>query len=96
MITIEEIENLAALVRIELAETEKRELQKDIGAIVEYISQINAAPASGGDARKAPETAPVNVMREDGAAHEGGAYTDALLRAAPQRDGAYIRVKKIL
>ena len=37
-----------------------------------------------------------NVMREDGPAHETGAYSEALLKEAPAREGDAVRVKKIL
>lgn len=94
MVTLEEIENLAALARIELGDEEKEKLQKDVGAILEYISQIKEAAAES--AEGVSNGAPVNVMREDTNPHESGVYTDVLLSAAPQREGDYIRVKKIL
>lgn len=124
MITREEIENLASLARIELGDEEKKNLQKDVGAILEYVSQINphtkngiaknSFAASTPPILDAPEKAAltntpfspqqndavfgvgVNVMREDGEPHESGLYTEKLLSAAPQREGQYIKVKKIL
>lgn len=124
MITREEIENLAALARIELGEEEKKTLQKDVGAILEYVSQINPHTKNGiAENSFAAHTPPtldasekaaltntpfsppqndavfgvgVNVMREDTEPHESGIYTEKLLSAAPQREGQYIKVKKIL
>lgn len=96
MITREEIENLAALARIELGDEEKMTLQKDVGAILEYVSQIKEVFTNANGAGAKSGGAPANVMREDGNPHESGLYTEQLLSAAPQREGNYIRVKKIL
>ena len=93
MITIAEIDNLAALARIKLDDGEKAALQKDIGAILEYVKQVKNISV----AQSTPEeTGLVNVFREDENPHESGLYTDALLAAAPRREGQYIKVKKIL
>ncbi len=35
-------------------------------------------------------------MRDDADPHEAGLYTEDLLKAAPGRDGNYVKVKKIL
>ncbi len=96
MITVAEIENLAALARIELSDGEKQALQKDVGAILEYVSSIKEASVGARGAPALSPALPVNVMREDGEPHESGRHTEALLRAAPKREGDYIKVKKIL
>lgn len=91
---IEEIEHLARLARIGLRDGEAAELAHEFDAILGYVAQVSeisaevdAAPAVG---------ALKNVMRDDVVAHELGAYSEALLAAAPERDGQYVRVKKIL
>lgn len=107
MITREEIENLASLARIELGEEEKKALQKDVSAILDYVSQIqtvspqSARPQNhaehtqnGAEGKDAGQV--YNIMREDANPHASGLYTEKLLSAAPQREGNYIRVKKIL
>ena len=94
MIT-EDIAHLAALARIEVSEAEQEKLKADIEAIVAYVSDITAV--SGADS--APGTrndAEVNVFRDDGEPHESGMHTEALLAEAPQREGKYVKVKKIL
>ncbi len=94
MITIAEIEKLAELARISVSESEKTALQKDIGEILAYVGQIQEVSAKMN--RDADRDLPFNVMRGDDAPHMGGLFTDALLAAAPQREGEYIKVKKIL
>lgn len=93
MISLPEIEKLAALARIELSDGEKKNLQKDVGAILEYVTLVQNVT---GKKEGLEEHGPVNVMREDSEPHESGLYTEKLLSAAPQREGQYIRVKKIL
>lgn len=95
-VTIEEIEKLATLARIELSQAEKEKLRVDIGAILEYVSQIKEVSAKTAEKPSDYFVASVNVMREDANPHGTGIYTDALLDAAPQREEQYIRVKKIL
>lgn len=96
MISLTEIENLAALARIELGDEEKKKLQKDVGAILEYVSQIKEVSASVRGTPRVSPVAPVTVMREDRSPHESGAHTEKLLAAAPEREGNYVKVKKIL
>ena len=93
MITQKDIEKLAELGRIELAESEKKELTSDIESILEYISQIQEV-VSGEVVSEAG--AHRNVMREDIEPHEKGMFTESLLSAAPKREGNYVKVKKIL
>ena len=94
MITVAEIEKLAELARISVSESEKEGLRKDIEGILAYVGQIQEVAAKVSAEKNAD--LPVNVMRADGAAHPSGLFTEALLSAAPQRQGEYIKVKKIL
>ncbi len=104
MITIQEIEKLAALARITVPQDEKESLRKDIEAILGYVGEIQKVSADLGEARPAfvpnfgEASKPLlrNVMREDGEPHEKGIFTEELLQSAPNREGQYIRVKKIL
>lgn len=92
-ISIEEVRKLAALSRISLSPEEEVSMQSDISSILGYVDQINKADLKDGPAEILERK---NVWREDGDAHETGAYTDTLLANAPSRDGNYVKVKKIL
>ncbi len=96
MVTIQEIEKLATLARIELSGEEKEKLRTDAESILKYVSQIQKISADGGDEKDSLSGVPVNVMREDANPHESGLFTETLLSAAPKREGQYIKVKKIL
>lgn len=92
MVTKEDIKNLADLARIEVSEDEAESLTSQIDSILGYVGQIQNMQMEG------DSTVPKlrNVMREDIVTHKDGEYTEELLSNAPQRDGKYFKVKKIL
>lgn len=93
-IDIKDIEKLAALSRLSIADDEKASLAKEIDSILGYVEQIKDASASLQIDEQVP--AHHNVMREDANPHESGIYTEKILEESPDRDGQYIKVKKIL
>jgi aspartyl-tRNA(Asn)/glutamyl-tRNA(Gln) amidotransferase subunit C len=92
MISKQDVEKLASLSRQALTEEEKAKFLGEIDAILGFVAKVNEAA----EAAPAPSFANVNVLREDAVTHENGAYTEALLDAAPAREGGYVKVKKIL
>ncbi|MDO8594699.1 MAG: Asp-tRNA(Asn)/Glu-tRNA(Gln) amidotransferase subunit GatC [bacterium] len=95
MITIAEIEKLAALSRLALSREEKERMCGEFDSILGYLAALQKISASTTE-RSRSIVATVNVMREDANPHESGIYTEALVGAAPRREGNYIKVKKIL
>lgn len=96
MISQEEIERLAALVRIELHPKEVESLQKDVSNILEYVGQV--AVVSGGSAEP---VVPLNhnVLRMDTLRADGDqlAGKEAAVRAAfPTQENGYNIVRKII
>ena len=94
MISRQEIQGLAALARLKLAEGEVEALRKDLSNILDYVGKVAASEASD-------EAAPplYNVMREDipRSANDPLANTrEALLAALPRREGDYAVVRKII
>lgn len=94
MLEIKEIEKLAELSRIHLAEEEKEGLRKEFDSILSYVEQVQKISGATIPERAAGHLR--NVMRDDVNPHESGIFTEALISAAPKREGQYIRVKKIL
>lgn len=90
----EDIEHLARLSRIALTSDETEFLATDITSILGYVSEIEDITGSVEAEKKVG--ALYNIMREDEDPHEPGMYTDDLLNAAPERDGQYIKVQKII
>ncbi|HEY4479347.1 MAG TPA: Asp-tRNA(Asn)/Glu-tRNA(Gln) amidotransferase subunit GatC [Candidatus Paceibacterota bacterium] len=93
MLSIKEIEKLAALSRIKLTDAEKDKFQKEIESILSYVNQIKEVSAKLPEA-PLPETR--NVFRDDRDALLSGEFTDSILKNAPQSEAGYLKVKKIL
>ena len=93
MIKKEDIEKLAELSRMEVTDEEVKKFSKDIDSILDYVKELTQIATEEIDM---PKNALRNVMREDEKPHKTGLYSEALLSAAPEREGNYFKVKKIL
>jgi len=93
MIEREEVEKLSALSRITFEEEEIETLQKDIGAILEYVKVVEKAGVSADELHIGDM---YNITREDENPHVSGVFTEDILNVAPRREGNYIKVKRIL
>jgi aspartyl-tRNA(Asn)/glutamyl-tRNA(Gln) amidotransferase subunit C len=92
MVTKEEVKNLANLARIEITESEADSLTSELDSILGYVGQIK--DASTEEVLNNPILR--NVLREDVPTNKDSEYTEDLLNNAPKREGAFLRVKKIL
>ncbi len=94
MIEVKDIEKLATLARIKLDDSEKQEMTEKIDSILTYVDQIKKATV---DMDYTPIPGAVhNVFREDVAITTTPEDREALLAEAPQREGDFIAVKKII
>jgi aspartyl-tRNA(Asn)/glutamyl-tRNA(Gln) amidotransferase subunit C len=93
MITRDVIDNLCVLARIGASDDEKESLTKDLSNIVAYVDQIQEIIVPD-DIQ--PIMTVTNAQRSDDHAHPPRTFTEALLAQAPQRDGDYVKVKKVL
>ncbi len=93
MIKKEEIEKLADLARITLSSEEVKNLPKEIDIILEYVSLVNNISL---DKENEHLGDVYNVMRKDESPHEGGVFTEDLLREAPATEEGYVKVRRIL
>lgn len=88
-----EVERIAALVRISLTEEEMETLGEELSDILGQFQALSELDTSG-----VPPTAhPVqleSVMRDDEAA--GSLEPEEVLSNAPRRDGDFFRVKPVL
>jgi len=94
MISRDEVKKLTELALLSVEESEIDTLTGEIDAILDYVSVINELAESENGERKKPEL--YNVMREDTVTNKEKEYTKKILDEAPQTDGDYVRVKKIL
>ncbi len=90
---IKDIDKLAELARLEIPQAEKEQVLKDMTSIMGYIAQIGEVSVS---ADVVPEYDLKNVMRDDVATNDGGAYTDTLIAEMPDHEGGLLKVKQIL
>ncbi len=94
---IKDIEKLAKLARIELTAEEKQAYLKDMGAILGYIDQLKAVVAKTGEAPLRQGFAGLkNVMRIDEEKKENKTDAEAIIKEFPEKQGNYLKVKKIL
>ncbi len=93
-ITRQEVEHVARLARLALSEEEKDRYTSQLEVILGYIAQLNAVNTD-----HVPLTTHVlpmsNVWREDVSDQHLGNPED-LLQNAPDRDGPFFKVKKII
>lgn len=89
-----DIEHLAKLARIELSVKETESLADDITSILGYVSEVSDITSSTTHEKRVGAVS--NVLRDDGEPSEPGTFTEKLLNEAPERQGRYIKVKKIL
>ena len=94
MISKKEVEKLAELSRIKIEEKEKEEIAKEIDSILSYIDQIKKATI---DMDYTPIKGMIhNVFREDIVDSVSKQDRDAILTEAPDKEGDFIAVKKII
>ncbi|MBP6858332.1 MAG: Asp-tRNA(Asn)/Glu-tRNA(Gln) amidotransferase subunit GatC [Candidatus Pacebacteria bacterium] len=94
MITIPELEKLATLARIKLTDADKESLAKEFDSILGYVDQLKKLDISlDAEGRVG---AVKNVMRSDESRDTTIEDRECLLTEAPDREGDFIAVKKII
>lgn len=95
MIKRDDIKRLADLSRIDIGDKESDNLAKDMDSILQYVGQIKEATSSSVSGNV--ELGPVyNVMRADENPTEPGTYSKDIIAEFPEKEGDYLKVKKIL
>lgn len=88
-----EIEQIAELARLSLKPEEKARLKKDLESILAYVEQLKTVPTEAVE-----PTSHVlnleNVFREDSV--RPSAVRDEVLKHAPEREGNFFKVPKII
>jgi aspartyl-tRNA(Asn)/glutamyl-tRNA(Gln) amidotransferase subunit C len=94
MISKDDVKKLASLSRIAVSEEELEQVSKEIDSILSYVGEIKNAVLSNKEV--SPKYSLVNVFREDVVLNETSSNTETLLNSAPDREGDYVKVKKVL
>ena len=90
----EEILHLAELARLNITDEEAEGYKKDFEGILNYIDIIKSVDIEFDEFYETNLTR--NSMREDEDVYSAGEFTEVLLAEAPQREGDYFKVKKVL
>ena len=94
-ISKQDVEHVARLARLALSDEEKDRYTAQLGSILGYVEKLRSWKTDG-----VPPTAhpwpTVNVWREDAAERLQGVERDELLKNAPEREGPFFKVKKVI
>ena len=92
-ISLEEVEHIAKLARLQLTDEEKKRFQVELGKILEYFDQLKKL-----DTEKVPpmtHAVPIeNVLREDQA--KPSLPVEEALQNAPEKKDSYFQVPKVV
>ena len=92
-ITAEEVERVAMLARLRLTAEEKSQLTRQLDDILEYMDKLNQLDTAAVEPfTHALEQA--HALREDAVTNKPD--PDGLLANAPDRDGTFFKVPKII
>ena len=92
MITIQDVEHVAKLARLDLTEEEKVKFSKQLGDVLKYVEQMNEVDTSNVEPM-AHAIDFVNVMREDVVKYEQS--KEELMKNAPDAEDGLFKVPKI-
>ena len=90
----EEILKLAELARLNITDIEAEGYKKDFEGILDYIDSIKSVEIELADHYETNLTR--NTMRNDDDVYAAGEFSDVLLAEAPDVEGDYFKVKKVL
>ncbi len=96
MIDPKEIEKLSVLARVGMSDSQKKEFPGEIEAILGYVGIVDKALKDYEPVKREDVGLVKNVLREDGEPHASGEFSEDLLNESPNREGDYVKVKKIL
>jgi len=93
MIERKDVDQLCELSRIGMNDEEKEQLTKELGSILNYVKAIEQVDVSSVERTEGFVT---NVMRPDSEPHLAETFTAKLIDQAPDSDGLFVKVQKIL
>ena len=87
-----DIQALAALARLDVADSEIESLQQELPRILAFVESIQGVTVVSETKGQGLH----NVLRDDTNPIEGGIYTERLLNAAPSREGDRVVVQQVI
>jgi len=96
MISKEEVQHIAKLARLELAEEEVKKMQKDLSEILGYFDLLKKAPLPAKILSEQNLGGQVQNLRKDKVLPRDASLAEKLISAAPDKKDDYIKVQAIL
>ncbi|NOX37800.1 MAG: Asp-tRNA(Asn)/Glu-tRNA(Gln) amidotransferase subunit GatC [Calditrichaeota bacterium] len=92
-ITIEQVEHIARLAKLEFTPEEKERFTRELNRILEYVEKLNELDTSNVEPLS-HTTEITNVMRSDRVT--GSLPLEEVLKNAPSRQGNFFKVPKVV
>lgn len=92
-LTKKEVEHIAELARLKLSDEDATKYSRQLSAILEYVEKLQSVDTTNVEPTS-QVTGLTNIMREDKIIESG--IADELVKCAPEHDGGFIKVPKIL
>ncbi|MFA6394304.1 MAG: Asp-tRNA(Asn)/Glu-tRNA(Gln) amidotransferase subunit GatC [Patescibacteria group bacterium] len=93
-LTKKEIEHIAKLARLDLTDAELEKYGGQLSGILGYIDMLKEVDTAGVEPT-AQVTGLLNVLRDDGVMEWDESEREAALKDAPDREGRFIKVKRV-
>lgn len=93
---LEDIKKLAVMARVDMNDTEMKEIGGSFDSILSYIGQIQEVSENLNTNYEEALDEPINIFREDVATNMSGKYTDKMLEQMPDQEAGFLKVKQIL
>jgi len=96
MITKETVKHIAKLARLGLTVKETEKMQKDLSLILDYFNLLKGVDVIGIEPTFHSISDLNTSLRKDEVKKELKEDVEKLVKAAPEKEGRYVRVKEIL
>jgi aspartyl-tRNA(Asn)/glutamyl-tRNA(Gln) amidotransferase subunit C len=97
-VTVEEVERVAELARLELTPDERARMLRDLNNILDYVAELNELDTSGvvplAQVSELEAEADASVVRDD--ALETSLDRATVAEQAPETDGVFFKVPKVI
>jgi len=92
-ITIEQVEHIARLARLQFSDAEKEMLSEELSQILQYMEKLNELDTEGVEPLSHP-TELVNIMRPDKV--QPSFTPEEALKNAPSKQDGFFKVPKVI
>jgi aspartyl-tRNA(Asn)/glutamyl-tRNA(Gln) amidotransferase subunit C len=96
-VSVEDVERVAELAHLKLTAEESSGMQRDLNAILDYVAELNELDTKGvAPLDQVSELAGVEPPLPRADLHEPSLDREVVMREAPETDGTFFRVPKVI